>query len=189
MDDFDGSIIEGYGPVPHARLDEAGDLHAPLQALVGQKVSRAWAVWINEETERLEWYPVLLEVGGQRTVVWPDENHGLAVTWGPFDPADDPRWLPDNDLTLQWRSDAHPALPEVVGSTVTAVGLTESLLPSREVVDYPRPPLSGWVLSGLVLATGAGRGLWIHIDGENVGLHSGLPPRHPHHRTTWLPMP
>ncbi|WP_344469547.1 hypothetical protein [Kitasatospora kazusensis] len=152
-----------------------------LRSLVGWTVTGVWGVWISEEDEWFADLPVVLEIGGERVVVCVNRLEDLSVTWDTIDVTTSPTWW--NDWTLQWRSDVHPALRDVVGRTVTGVGFTEYGLGPTDPVGG-RGPLA-WVLSGLVLGLGD-TGLWIYNAGDENGLQAGLPPEDHEYRTTWL---
>jgi len=175
--------IEGWQPRWYSNpADVAEHEGARLQKLVGHAVTRACGVWIAEESEWFADLPVILEIGGKHVTVCVNRLEDLSVTWDdPIDTTTGPTWW--NDWTLQWRSDVHPALQDVVGRTVTAVGLTEYDL---QLTDLSNSQVSSaWVLTGLALALGD-TGLWIHNACDENGLHIGLPPEDHEHHTTWL---
>lgn len=175
--------IEGWQPRWHSSPADVVEHEGErLRQLVGQTVTGTWAVWIAEENEWFADLPVLLEIGGQRVTVCVNLLEDLSVTWNdPIDTTVGATWW--NGWTLQWRDDAHPALQEAIGRTVTAVGLTEYDLRLTDLSNCQVS--SAWVLTGLALALGR-TGLWVYNACDENGLQTGLPPEDNEHRTTWL---
>ncbi|MFJ9448386.1 hypothetical protein ACIRRH_42240 [Kitasatospora sp. NPDC101235] len=155
-----------------------------LGSLVGERVTGAWGVWIGEEGEWFADLPALLAIGGRQVAVCVNRLDLLSATPAAIDTGTAPTWW--NDWSLTWRSDAHPVLDEVVGRTVTAVGVTEWSPGLAGAGGGQHPP--AWMLTGFALELGD-TALWVYNAADENGLQLGWPPKEEHYRTSWFSNP
>jgi hypothetical protein len=143
-----------------------------LRSLRGRRVTDAWIVWNLELDEWFADLPVVaqFEDGLQLEVCW-QKFDDLSITWNTIDVTVTPHaWV---TWPLEWRSQAHPALSDIIGHAVVHVDVTEHLFTTR-TVDQPNDIHSVWLTSGIWLQT-AQSGLHIFNALDENGL-SNEPP-------------
>jgi hypothetical protein len=169
MTDLD---VSGWQPVWQPAETQLRHQAGQLTSLRGRRVVDAWIVWNLEHDKWFADLPVVIEFDdGRRFEVSWQKFDELSISWNSIDVAVTPiAWV---TWPLQWRSQGHPALRNIVGCAVRTVDATQHRFTTHRV-DAPGNTSAVWLTSGIWLeTTGAGLHLFNALD-EN-GLSEDLP--------------
>jgi len=118
--------IEGYEPHwQHSARALAAAHRARFARVVGRPLDGAWLVWDVTAGSWFSHGPVVLGFGELTVEVAHRKFDECAITWGQVDLAAPLDWP---GLTLEWRSDAHPALRAVRGRRLREVNIIERIM-------------------------------------------------------------
>lgn len=148
MTDID---VSGWQPTWDTAGNQLRRHSERLRSLPGRRVSDAWIVWNLEHDEWFADLPVVIQFDDvlQLEIGW-QKFDDLSITWNTIDVAVTPRaWV---TWPLEWRSQAHPALSDIIEQEVTHVEASRHLFTTRGV-DPPSDAHSAWLTSGIWLQT------------------------------------
>ena len=164
--------VSGWQPAWEAAQTQLQLQAVRLGSLREHSIVDAWIVWNLEHDKWFADLPVVLEFddGRRLEVSWQTFDE-LSISWNTIDVAVTPlAWV---TWPLEWRSQNHPALRNVVGQVVRRVEATQHLVTTRRV-DAAADTSSAWMTSGVWLqTTGSGLHLFNALD-EN-GLSNNPP--------------
>lgn len=121
--------IEGYEPQWHYSARTLAAAHrARFQALIGQRLHDVWLMWDLAADRWFAEGPVVLGFADANVEITHRKFDECAITWNQVDMLLPLHW---SELRLDWRANAHPALPALRGRRLRAVNVIERLLSAR----------------------------------------------------------